>query len=84
MNAHKLRAPVASILGLINLFQHAGPSEQKIILNYLRTCGEQLDSTIRAINRNLEDSIVQSNGSAFGEQGIGNQVIGNQVIGGTS
>ena len=84
MNAHKLRAPVASILGLINLIQHAGPSEQKIILNYLRTCGEQLDSTIRAINRNLEDSIVQSNGSPFGEQGIGNQVIGNQVIGGTS
>src|SRR5688572_1535491 len=84
MNAHNLRAPVASILGLINLIQHVGPSEQKVILNYLRTCGEQLDSTIRAINRNLEDSIVQSNGSAFGEQGIGNQVIGNQVIGGTS
>ena len=68
MNAHKLRAPVASILGLINLFQHAGPSEQKVILNYLKTCGEQLDGTIRAINHNLENSIVQSNGSVVGDQ----------------
>ena len=63
MNSHKLRAPVASILGLLNLFQHARPAEQKIILNYLKTCGEQLDSTIRAINHNLENSIVESNGS---------------------
>ncbi len=76
MNSHKLRAPLASILGLINLFQHARPAEQKIILNYLKTCGEQLDNTIRAINHNLENSIVESNGSVVGEQVIGNQVIG--------
>lgn len=78
MNAHKLRAPVASILGLINLFQHAGPAEQKVILNYLRTCGEQLDNTIRAINRNLEDSIIQNNVSVVGEPIVSNPVKGNQ------
>jgi signal transduction histidine kinase len=70
MNAHKLRAPVASILGLINLFHVAAPAEQRVILNYLKTCGEQLDNTIRAINQNLEDSIVETK--------IGNQVIGNR------
>ena len=81
MNAHNLRAPVASILGLINLIQHAGPSEQKVILNYLKTCGEQLDNTIRAINSHLEDSIVQSNGYVVGDHGIGVQVRGSKVIG---
>lgn len=54
VNAHKLRAPVASILGLINLIQQADPSEQRLILSYLKTCGEQLDTTLRAINRTLE------------------------------
>lgn len=76
MNAHELRAPVASILGLINLFQHAGHAEQKVILNYLKTCGEQLDSTIRAINRNLENSIVESHGSVVSERVVGNRGIG--------
>jgi tetratricopeptide (TPR) repeat protein len=57
MNAHKLRAPVASILGLINLMQQANEAEQKIILNHLKTCGEQLDHTIRTINLNLEGGI---------------------------
>ena len=81
MNAHNLRAPVASILGLINLIQHAGPSEQKVILNYLKTCSEQLDNTIRAINSHLEDSIVQSNGYVVGDHGIGVQVSSGKVIG---
>lgn len=62
VNAHKLRAPVASILGLINLFQQADPSEQHIILSYLKTCGEQLDSTLRAINRTLEAGITEAVG----------------------
>jgi signal transduction histidine kinase len=71
MNAHKLRAPVASILGLINLFQFAGPAEQKVILKYLKICGEQLDGTIRTINRNLEDSIVETR--ALRDEKIRNQ-----------
>ena len=60
VNAHKLRGPVASILGLINLFPLAGPAEQKVILTHLKTCGEQLDATIRAINQTLEDSVADS------------------------
>ena len=59
-NAHKLRAPVASILGLINLLHQVEPDEQKIILNYLKTCGEQLDSIIHAISVNLEDGITEA------------------------
>ncbi len=57
-NAHKLRAPVASILGLINLLQDAGPDDQKLILNYLQTCADELDDTLREINFNLEVGIV--------------------------
>lgn len=62
VNAHKLRAPVASILGLINLFQQADPAEQKVILQYLKTCGEQLDNTLRAINLTLEGGIAETRG----------------------
>jgi hypothetical protein len=60
INAHKLRAPIASILGLINLFQQADAREQKVILRHLKTCGEQLDNTIRAINVNLEGGIAET------------------------
>lgn len=60
INAHKLRAPIASILGLISLFQHADAKEQKVILKHLKTCGEQLDNTIRAINLNLEGGIAET------------------------
>lgn len=58
INAHKLRAPVASLLGLINLIQEADSEEQKLILAHLKTCGDELDNTIRTINHNLEGEIV--------------------------
>ena len=57
-NAHKLRAPVASILGLINLLHEAAPDDQKLILNYLQTCADELDDILREINLNLECDIV--------------------------
>ncbi|MBL0742527.1 tetratricopeptide repeat protein [Chryseolinea lacunae] len=57
MNAHKLRAPVASMLGLISLIQQADPTEHEIILKHLKTCGEQLDRVIREISQNLETSL---------------------------
>jgi tetratricopeptide (TPR) repeat protein len=60
VNAHKLRAPIASILGLINLFQQADVKEQKVIMSHLKTCGEQLDNTILAINLNLEGGIAET------------------------
>jgi len=58
INAHKLRAPVASILGLINLLQKVQPEEKEPILEHLKTCGDQLDTIIRDVSRNLEDAIV--------------------------
>lgn len=60
VNAHKLRAPVASILGLINLFDQADESEQEMILEYLKTCSEQLDTTLKAINRTLEAGMTEA------------------------
>jgi tetratricopeptide (TPR) repeat protein len=59
INAHKLRAPVASILGLINLLQQVTPAEREAILVHLKTCGEQLDTIIREVSRNLEGAIVR-------------------------
>jgi tetratricopeptide (TPR) repeat protein len=58
INAHKLRAPVASILGLINLVHQVAPEERDAILGHLKTCGDQLDSIIREVSRNLEAAIV--------------------------
>lgn len=58
INAHKLRAPVASILGLINLLKHAEGDERESILKHLYTCGIQLDNVIHEVSRNLETAIV--------------------------
>jgi tetratricopeptide (TPR) repeat protein len=58
INAHKLRAPVASILGLINLMPQVKPEEKDAILLHLKTCGEQLDTIIHEVSRNLEAAIV--------------------------
>lgn len=59
INAHKLRAPVASILGLINLMNEVDASEKPEILAHLRKCSEELDNTIRTVSRNLEEAIVK-------------------------
>jgi signal transduction histidine kinase len=58
INAHKLRGPVASILGLINLLNQVAPEEKESILAHLKTCGEQLDAIIHEVSRNLESAIV--------------------------
>lgn len=57
-NAHKLRAPVASILGLINLVQTSEPHEHATIIAHLKTCGDQLDAIIRNISRELESGMI--------------------------
>jgi signal transduction histidine kinase len=59
VNAHKLRAPISSILGLINLMDQATPEEQSAIFTHLKTCGVQLDNITRQISRDLEGSIVE-------------------------
>ena len=58
VNAHKLRAPVASILGLLNLIPKVHDHERDILLTHLKTCGEQLDATIHELSRSLESAIV--------------------------
>jgi signal transduction histidine kinase len=61
INAHKLRSPVASILGLINLLPNASTEEREQIFKFLKDCGEDLDKIIREIGRNLEGAIVEKN-----------------------
>jgi hypothetical protein len=63
INAHKLRAPVASILGLINLAHQVKQEELTDILDHLKTCSEQLDDTIGEVSRNLESAIVKESRS---------------------
>lgn len=58
INAHKLRAPVASILGLINLFQKASVDEKDQIAFHLQKCGQQLDQMIRELTLSLEEAVV--------------------------
>lgn len=58
-NAHKLRAPVSSILGLINLLDQGLEKDTKTIIQHLRTCSEQLDAITRQISKNLESGIIE-------------------------
>jgi len=51
INAHKLRSPVARILGLINLMKKDVPlEEQKLMFEYLVKSSEELDQIIRSIS----------------------------------
>lgn len=60
VNAHKLRAPISSILGLINLIERSSPDEYTTILAHLKTCGKQLDTITRQISSNLESGIIDN------------------------
>jgi signal transduction histidine kinase len=54
-NSHKLRAPVASILGLIQLMERINlPADDKILLEKLFVCAKDLDQITRDINQKLE------------------------------
>jgi tetratricopeptide (TPR) repeat protein len=54
VNAHKLRAPVASIIGLIQLLDQPNLTERDLVLGHLKTCATQLDHIIQEISKNLE------------------------------
>ncbi|HEX8060340.1 MAG TPA: tetratricopeptide repeat protein [Cyclobacteriaceae bacterium] len=55
-NAHQLRAPVVSVLGLVNLIQRIDlPEEDKILIDKLQLCGKDLDRITRVISKNLEE-----------------------------
>jgi len=60
VNAHKLRAPVASVLGLIELMEKADPTEKEVIYAHLKTCSEQLDQITRQISQTLEGGIIEN------------------------
>jgi hypothetical protein len=55
INAHKLRSPVASILGLVNLFSKIPmESEGKEIRKHLQQSTEELDGIVRKITKAIE------------------------------
>jgi signal transduction histidine kinase len=56
INAHKLRAPVATILGLVQLFQYRIQKEERFeIYDRLDKTAHELDGVIREIRQRLED-----------------------------
>lgn len=55
INAHKLRAPVATILGLIGLLQRKHPTDNyDQLVQHLKTTSEKLDNITRSISSKLE------------------------------
>ncbi len=55
INAHKLRSPVASILGLINLLNKMPVSdESKSVLEHLKSSAEKLDEIVSSITKAIQ------------------------------
>jgi hypothetical protein len=55
INAHKLRSPVASILGLVNLLSKTHlDGEAKAINQHLKQSAEELDDIVRSITQAIE------------------------------
>ncbi len=55
INSHKLRAPVASILGLINLFRSISlDDEGKSVVNHLEKSALKLDNIVKSITEAIE------------------------------
>lgn len=55
-NAHQLRAPVVSILGLLSLIERIElPAEDQVLITHLKKCSRDLDHITREISRNLEE-----------------------------
>jgi tetratricopeptide (TPR) repeat protein len=55
-NAHHLRAPIVSILGLLNLIEKIELSEDdQVLIRHLQKCGRDLDRITREISKNLEE-----------------------------
>jgi tetratricopeptide (TPR) repeat protein len=58
LNAHKLRSPLASIMGLVNLIKDTSlNTEQDGLINHLSESAEKLDKVIRNINHSLENGL---------------------------
>lgn len=58
INAHKLRSPVANILGLINLLDLSQLQEERSqILEHLKKSSAELDEVIRSISSKIQEGI---------------------------
>lgn len=61
-NAHQLRAPVVSILGLLQLIERVKlPENDQVLIRQLQVCGKELDKITRVIARNLEEDELLAN-----------------------
>jgi signal transduction histidine kinase len=58
INAHKVRSPLARILGLVNLIGHEIQMHDKgdELLNHLDLSAKELDAILREVRTNLEDA----------------------------
>jgi signal transduction histidine kinase len=57
-NAHKLRAPLARVMGLVNLLMSKiNTDERPVILNHLKNSSEELDTVVRSISDSLSEEI---------------------------
>ncbi len=55
-NAHKLRGPVSSIMGIYNLLkEETNPQEQSMLLDYLNQLVMELDTVVRKIQGIVDD-----------------------------
>lgn len=62
VNAHKIRGPVATILGLINLIESSdNEGTRKELLKHLHTSSIKLDAVIREVSKQLETENTDEN-----------------------
>ena len=55
MNSHKIRAPLATLLGLLNLFSDEGsPTADEELIAHLKTTAVKMDEIIHEVSRQLE------------------------------
>ena len=54
-NSHKLRAPLARMMGLIELIDFEEPNEEenKTLLNHLKVIAEELDELVKDVSKVL-------------------------------
>lgn len=58
ITAHKLRAPLARVLGIVNLLERNIPmQEQKLLLEHLKNASGELDSVIRSLSHALQQGM---------------------------
>jgi tetratricopeptide (TPR) repeat protein len=56
--AHKLRAPLARVMGLVNLLRSKiNTDERPVILDHLKSSSEELDGVVRSISNTLHEGM---------------------------